>query len=78
MSNTLLEDEYFFEDDRNTILSLRYDGYRDMYIVCISNNVIGLEERSVHCHYNEALAEYNAQLKIRKELMSEIGTPYYI
>jgi|LakMenE18May11ns_1017448.scaffolds.fasta_scaffold9453991_2 hypothetical protein len=72
MSNELMSNElkqWFFRDSLNTILSLRYDGYREMYIVSISNNIIGSEERSRNCHYNEALAEYNAQLKIRKELM---------
>jgi hypothetical protein len=80
MPNELMSNElkqWFFRDSLNTILSLRYDDYREMFVVSISN-VNGENELFADRLYSKAFSEYSDQLTARNTLMSEIGSPYYI
>jgi len=75
MSDTLKQ--CFFDDSLNTVLSLRYDDYRDMFVVSISN-INGEDELFTDRLYSEAFSEYSDQLTTRNTLMSETGSPYYL
>lgn len=69
--------QWFFDDLLNTVLSLRYDDYRDMFVVSISN-INGEDELFTDRLYSEAFSKYSDQLTTRNTLMSEIGSPYYL
>ena len=69
--------QWFFGDLLNTVLWLRYDDYRDMFVVSISN-INGEDELFTDRLYSEAFSTYSDQLTTRKALMSEIGSPYYL
>lgn len=66
-----------FGDLLNTVLWLRYDDYRDMFVVSISN-INGEDELFTDRLYSEAFSEYSDQLTTRNTLMSETGSPYYL
>jgi hypothetical protein len=61
MPNELMSNElkqWFFRDSLNTILSLRYDDYREMFVVSISN-VDGENELFADRLYSKAFSEYS-------------------
>jgi hypothetical protein len=61
MPNELMSNElkqWFFRDSLNTVLSLRYDDYREMFVVSISN-VDGENELFADRLYSKAFSEYN-------------------
>lgn len=61
MPNELMSNElkqWFFRDSLNTVLSLRYDDYREMFVVSISN-VDGENELFADPLYSKAFSEYS-------------------
>jgi hypothetical protein len=61
MPNELMSNElkqWFFRDSLNTVLSLRYDDYREMFVVSISN-VDGENELFADRLYSKAFSEYS-------------------
>jgi hypothetical protein len=61
MPNELMSNElkrWFFRDSLNTVLSLRYDDYKEMFVVSISN-VDGENELFADRLYSKAFSEYS-------------------